>query len=67
MLNKTAAALRRNRYEVSVFETHEEAVAYLAGLFHGCTIGFVGYEKFEYPEDLGMQIGPMLSPTPGPH
>ena len=40
MLNKTAEALRRNRYKVSVFETHEEAVSYLAGQFHGCTIGF---------------------------
>ena len=35
MLSKTAEALRRNRYEVSVFETHEEAVTYLASLFHG--------------------------------
>jgi NAD-dependent dihydropyrimidine dehydrogenase PreA subunit len=40
MLQKTADALRRNRYEVSVFETKEEAVDYLAGLFHGTTIGF---------------------------
>ena len=40
MLNKTAEALRRNRYEVSVFETKEAAVDYLAGLFHGDTIGF---------------------------
>ena len=28
MLNKTAEALRRNRYEVSVFETHEEALQF---------------------------------------
>lgn len=40
MLQKTAEALRRNRYEVSVFETAKEAVDYLAGLFHGATIGF---------------------------
>lgn len=40
MLTKTAEALRKNRYEVSVFETGEEAVDYLAGLFHGDTIGF---------------------------
>ena len=40
MLRKTAEALRRNRYEVSVFETHEEAVEYLSGLFHGATVGF---------------------------
>lgn len=40
MLAKTAEALRRNRYEVSVFETKEEAVDYLVGLFHGDTIGF---------------------------
>lgn len=40
MLQKTADALRRNRYQVSVFETAEEARTYLAGLFHGETIGF---------------------------
>ena len=40
MLLKTAEALRKNRYEVSVFETKEEAVDYLAGLFRGDTIGF---------------------------
>ena len=40
MLNKTAEALRRNRYQVSVFETKEEACDYLAGLFHGDVIGF---------------------------
>ena len=40
MLKKTAEALRRNRYEVSVFETKEDAVEYLSGLFHGATIGF---------------------------
>lgn len=40
MLNKTAEALRRNRYQVSVFETKEEACDYLAGLFHEDVIGF---------------------------
>lgn len=40
MLSKTAEALRRNRYEVSVFETKEDACAYLSSLFHGAVIGF---------------------------
>lgn len=40
MLEKTAAALRRNKYEVSVFETKEEATSYLNGLFQGNSIGF---------------------------
>lgn len=40
MLQKTAAALRRNKYEVSIFETKEEAASYLNGLFQGNSIGF---------------------------
>ena len=40
MLQKTAAALRRNKYEVSIFETKEEAASYLNGLFQGKSIGF---------------------------
>lgn len=40
MLQKTAAALRRNKYEVSVFEAKEKAASYLNGLFQGNSIGF---------------------------
>ena len=39
-LQNVAKALEKNRYDVKVFETKEEAVAYLDGLFDNMVIGF---------------------------
>ena len=39
-LQNVAKALDKNRYDVKVFETKEEAVAYLDGLFDNMVIGF---------------------------
>lgn len=39
-LHNVAKALEKNRYEVTVFETKEEAVQYLDGLFDHAIIGF---------------------------
>ena len=39
-LQNVAKALEKNRYEVTVFETKEEAVQYLDGLFDHIIIGF---------------------------
>lgn len=40
MLSKTAAALRRNHYQVSSFESKEAAANYICDLFHAELIGF---------------------------
>ncbi len=39
-LQNVAKALEKNRYDVKVFETKEEAAAYLDGLFDNMVIGF---------------------------
>lgn len=39
-LQNVAKALEKNRYDVKVFETKEEAAAYLEGLFDNMVIGF---------------------------
>lgn len=46
-LQNVAKALEKNRYEVKVFDTKEEAVQYLDGLFDNLIVGFGDSETME--------------------